>query len=68
MENNGHFADFDDETVYKESQLCALNESTYNFVVEFGKSNAHIAFDLGTGDIQNLLGSERKEGKPVRWM
>ena len=68
MANNGFFNDFDDETVYRDSQLRALDESTQNFVVEFGKSNAQIAFNLETSDVQKLFESERDEAKPVRWM
>jgi hypothetical protein len=68
MESNGPFADFDDENVYRQSQSRALNELTLNFVIEFGKDDAHIAFDLGTGDVQKLLDSERNEKTPVRWM
>jgi hypothetical protein len=68
MEKDGFFADFDDETVYNQSQLRALDASTRNFVVEFGQSSAHIAFDLGAGDVQKVIESERQEKKPVRWM
>jgi hypothetical protein len=68
MAENGSFNDFDNETVYRESQVRALDESTHNFVVEFGKSNAQIAFNLGTGDVKKLFESERDEEKPVRWM
>lgn len=68
MANNGYFENFDDEEVYRQSQRRALDESTRNFVVEFGKSNAYIAFDLGTGDLQKLFESERNNEKPVRWM
>jgi hypothetical protein len=68
MAENASFEDFDDEEVYRNSELRALDESTRNFVVEFGKAKAHIAFNLGTGDLQKLFDSERNEEKPVRWM
>jgi hypothetical protein len=68
MEKNGFFEDFDDDAVYKRSQSRALKESTRNFVVEFGQGKAHIAFDLGAGDVQKLFDLERQEETPVRWM
>ena len=68
MAKNGIFDNFDDEEVYNASQRRALDELTRNFVVEFGKSKAQIAFDWGTGDITKLFGSERNEETPVRWM
>jgi hypothetical protein len=68
MEKGGSFADFDDETIYTWSQLHALKGSTRNFVVEFGKDSAHIAFDLGSGDVRDLCNASRQEARPVRWM
>ena len=68
MEKNGCFEDFDDESVYTQSQRRALDETTRNFVVEFGKDRAHIAFNVGTGDVQRLYETERHEETPVRWM
>lgn len=68
MEKNGCFEDFDDESVYRESQRRALDETTFNFVVEFGKDRAHIAFNLGTNDVQKLFEAERHEETPVRWI
>ena len=68
MARNGYFENFDDEEVYERSQQRVLNESTRNFVVEFGKSKAQIAFDFENGDLQKLFESERSEEKPVRWM
>ena len=65
---NGFFADFDDQTIYGESQLRAQDELTRNFVIEFGKDKAHIAFDLGAGDIESLLKAVRGDNTPVRWM
>jgi hypothetical protein len=68
MEKDPMFADFDDEAIYNQSQLRAQEESTRNFVVEFGQGKAHIAFDLGVVDIQSVLESERAPETPVRWM
>ena len=68
MEKNGVFADFDHQTVYDQSQLRALDELTRNFVIEFGKEKAHIAFDLGVADVESLLKTERQDSTPVRWM
>ena len=68
MAENGFFEDFDDEDVFRQSERRALDESTRNFMVEFGKTNAQIAFNLGTGDLQKILASERTKEKPVRWM
>lgn len=65
---HANFRDFDDETVYQQSLDRALNDAARNFVVEFGKSKAHIAFDLGVEDAKALLSTERKSEIPVRWM
>jgi hypothetical protein len=68
LEKDGRFADFDDQETYDESQSRALEENTRNFVVEFGKHEAQIAFDLQADDIENLLKAERSLERPVRWM
>ena len=68
MEKDGRFADFDDAAIYKGSQARALNEATHNFVVEFGKDEAQVAFDLDVADIQNVLDTPREGPRPVRWM
>jgi len=62
------FKDFDDEGVYNQSRALALNNATRNFVVEFGKEQAHIAFDLDVKDVQALLSTVHDPEKPVRWM
>ena len=65
---NGEFADFDNENIYDESYARALKPSTRNFVVEFGKNEAQIAFDLEAEDIEDLLKVEKTVERPVRWM
>ena len=69
MEPDGLFANFDNEDVYKESLRRALNDNTLNFVVEFGKDEAKIAFDLDEQHVKSLLAEGSKPAKrPVRWM
>lgn len=68
MEKKAAFEDFDDENVFKQSQQRALNDATYNFVVEFGKGKALVAFDVGVEDVRTLFDEERNVEIPVRWM
>lgn len=68
MDKNAVFEDFDDEAVYHRSRERALRESSLNFVVEFGKDKARIAFDLGLEDVKELLVTRQEEETPVRWM
>lgn len=68
MQRPGIFADYDDDKVFAKSEKRALDEETRNFVVEFGKDKAEIAFDLGDIEINSLLDSPRVPGLPVRWM
>jgi hypothetical protein len=68
MATNGMFADYDDEQVYKSSQIRALQEETHNFVVEFGKEGARVAFDLEQEHVQSLLNTPAPAERPVRWM
>lgn len=67
-ETNGVFADYDNEQVYNSSQTRALREETHNFVVEFGKEGAQVAFDLQQKDVQSLLDTPAPAERPVRWM
>ena len=62
------FADFDDKHTYEEGKLLALDPATRNFVVEFGKDEAQIAWDLRPDDVDSLLKAERSVERPVRWM
>ena len=68
MEKDGRFADFDDEQTYNDSQSRALLERTRNFVVQFGKEEAQIAFNLDADDVQTLLETPNPVERPVRWM
>lgn len=67
-EKENLFADFDDEPTYEKSKLQALDPNTHNFVVEFGKGDAQIAFNLLSDDVEALLKAERAVERPVRWM
>ncbi|KAK2626878.1 hypothetical protein QTJ16_004053 [Diplocarpon rosae] len=68
MEKNGHFADFDNEVTYRESQERALLESTCNFVVQFGEAGADIGFDFHAGEIASLISTPASIERPVRWI
>jgi hypothetical protein len=68
MEKSLAFEDFDDKAVYEKSQERALESSTENFVVEFGKGKAHIVFDLRPENVMILLKAERDHERPIRWM
>lgn len=68
MENSRGFRNFDDKTIFDESQNRALTDSTRNFVVEFGKDEANIAFDLDVKDVKALLNANSPQERPVRWM
>jgi hypothetical protein len=68
MEKGAQFENFDDEEIYRQAQRRALLGSTRNFVVEFGKNSANIAFDLDEEQIQELIDTPRKEEKRIRWM
>ena len=68
-EKIGQFENFDNVDVYNRSQSRALRESTRNFVVEFGKDEAQIAFDMNVDHVQEMLDVPRGlERPPVRWM
>lgn len=62
------FADFDDRDKYSQSLAKVLDESTRNFVVEFGKAEAKIAFNLAADDVKGLLKTGLLQERPVRWM
>ncbi|RAL65183.1 hypothetical protein DID88_001289 [Monilinia fructigena] len=72
MDNDGIFADFDMQIVYKASLERAQNEKTRNFVVEFGKLEARIAFDFNAGQLVQLLDEPSTQAErvrpPVRWI
>lgn len=63
------FEDFDDESVFKETEREAGSESCKNFVVEFGSRQARVARDLEEDDFKLILEDDtRGEGYPIRWM
>lgn len=72
MEKDGIFADFDQQVVYEDSLDRARDENTRNFVVEFGKLEAQIAFNLNAIEVKRLLDEPstkaERERPPVRWM
>ncbi|KAB8291243.1 hypothetical protein EYC80_009930 [Monilinia laxa] len=72
MEKDGIFADFDVQVVYDASLERARDEKTRNFVVEFGKLEARIAFDFNAGQLGQLLNESPTEAErvrpPVRWI
>lgn len=69
MDNDGTFADYDLSDVYHQSREYARDPSTSNFVVEFGRADAQIAFDLDIDQFRHLLSpTTRPENRPIRWM
>lgn len=68
MGANVPFQNYDDVGVYQISQVEALKQSTQNFVVEFGRLEAQIAFDVNSEHVQNLLSTPAPAERPVRWM
>jgi hypothetical protein len=79
MEKNGRFENFDEQFVYDASVARALDAKTLNFVVEFSKSEARIAFDLDSEGMNNIIDRNPKRKSshdadsiadrfPVRWM
>lgn len=68
MASPGEFRDYDDENVYIQSQELALDPSTRNFIVDFGKDSAQIAFNSSPEDVRRVLGERNSEERPIRWM
>lgn len=68
MMENGSFYNYDDKEIYENCKQKALDISTKNFVIEFGKDEAQIAFDLQECDFNGLLTASRPEKRPIRWM
>ncbi|QSZ29059.1 hypothetical protein DSL72_003569 [Monilinia vaccinii-corymbosi] len=72
MEKDGIFEDFDEDVIYDASLERARSEKTRNFVVEFGKLEARIAFDFNAGQLEELLNEPPTEAErvrpPVRWI
>jgi hypothetical protein len=62
------FVDLDDLDVYDGISAKVCNVATRNFVVEFGKDDAKIAYDLSPAFFGEVLKKERPLDRPVRWM
>ncbi|KAG9235638.1 hypothetical protein BJ875DRAFT_458578 [Amylocarpus encephaloides] len=62
------FQDYDDDKVFHDAQERARDEASRNFVIEFGKDEAQIAFDLGEQDFNSLLNTPRTPTLPIRWI
>lgn len=67
-EKDVSFANFDVLATYDESLARVLDQTTRNFVVEFGRREARIAFNLGADDVKAWLASASPAQRPVRWM
>ena len=68
MAGNTAFEDLDNKAIYDQSLAKVLDESTRNFVVDFGQKEAKIAFNLGVDDVNALLKTGPPKERPVRWM
>ncbi|KUJ20548.1 uncharacterized protein LY89DRAFT_579513 [Mollisia scopiformis] len=62
------FENYDDAGVYQRSTNRGLLQETRNFVVEFGRSQAQIAFDVEAEHVQSLLDTPAPAERPVRWI
>jgi len=62
------FLDYDDGAFYTRSQEAAHDQKTRNFMVEFGKKQAQIAFDVTLEKVQQVLERPVSQQRPVRWM
>lgn len=65
---DGLFQNYDRPSEYADSQRLALDPASRNFVVEFGKNEAQIAFNLDVDKLKHLLKTKRSPARPVRWM
>lgn len=67
--DDGHsFADLDDIAIYNDISRKVFNEDTRNFVVEFGRDDAQIVYDLSSEAFDLVLKRPRALARPVRWM
>ena len=65
------FQNYDDPKVYEEIQHELLDPKARNFVVEFGPTQAQIAYNLDSYSFEQLLSNDnpaRESDRPVRWM
>lgn len=63
-----NFENYDDESVYLQSLTRAVDPATRNFVIDFGKDYARIAFDSSAEDAKKLLDTPRDGERQIRWM
>lgn len=68
MARNAVFEDLDDKAIYDQSLARVLDQSTRNFVVDFGLNEAKIAFDVDAEEVGRLLKAGLPKERPVRWM
>lgn len=66
--NSGEFDDFDNEVVYADSLGQATDQHARNFVVQFGKAEAQVAFNLNYDKFKALLEGPMPAERPVRWI
>lgn len=62
------FRNLDDPIVLQESMEALSAPTSRNFIIEFGDSHAHVAFDLNPSFIQDLLKSDRPDALSTRWI
>lgn len=62
------FQSLDDPTVLSESMQALYSPGSRNFVLEFGDSHAHVAFDLDNSFFPDFLSSPRLEASSTRWI
>lgn len=68
MSTHAPFQNLDDPSVLQHSLHLSSQPSTQNFILEFGDSHAHIAFDVSASLLENLLSSERPDAMCTRWI
>ncbi|KAI1214058.1 uncharacterized protein F4807DRAFT_406495 [Annulohypoxylon truncatum] len=64
------FEDFDQDDVFRKAELHVRNEESRNFVVEFSRKHARIAFDLNDNEMKELLDQNPGDQRdyPIRWI
>ena len=67
-EKQNDFLDLDKSDVYAAISAKVCNVATKNFVVEFGKDDAKILYDLAPECSGEVLKKERAVKRPIRWM
>ncbi|PGH33540.1 hypothetical protein GX50_03612 [[Emmonsia] crescens] len=62
------FRNLDNAIYFAECRGCLIDETTQNFLVDFGNDEAHAAFDLDEEDFAALLSSPRPKSLETRWI